>query len=114
MSELIFEPDKIYEFAQIDNFRVSWRLKYVETVFNPVNKEIRLHFYKLEGIELGRGEVLSSPRPNSIPLRLKLCLRSSSYPRGKPTRMNTFSTIQFVFKVTGKDLKHLNQSLAIG
>ncbi|WP_176726886.1 hypothetical protein [Nostoc sp. KVJ20] len=51
MSELIFEPDKIYEFAQIDNFRVSWRLKYVETVFNPVNKEIRLHFYKLEGIE---------------------------------------------------------------
>ncbi|MBD2519933.1 hypothetical protein H6G93_34325 [Nostoc sp. FACHB-973] len=48
MSELIFEADKIYEFAQIDNFRVSWRLKYLETVFNPVSKEIRLHFHKLE------------------------------------------------------------------
>jgi hypothetical protein len=48
MSELIFEPDKIYEFAQSDNFRVFLRLKYLSTVFNPVNKEIRLHFEKLE------------------------------------------------------------------
>lgn len=48
MTELNFEPDKIYEIFDIDNFRVLLRLKYLETVFNPISKEIRLHFEKLE------------------------------------------------------------------
>jgi hypothetical protein len=48
MTELNLEPGKIYEFADLDNFRVILRLKYLNTVFNPMSKEIQLHFEKLD------------------------------------------------------------------
>jgi hypothetical protein len=48
MTELNLEPGKIYEFADHDNFRVFVRLKYLNTVFNPISKEIQLHFEKLD------------------------------------------------------------------
>jgi hypothetical protein len=48
MNELTLKPGEIYEFLDIENFRVFLRLKYLETVFNPITKEIRLHFEKLE------------------------------------------------------------------
>lgn len=61
MSELIFEPGKIYEFAEIDNLRVFLRVKYLETVFNPINKEIRLHFHKLESSVEEQKDIYLSP-----------------------------------------------------
>jgi hypothetical protein len=48
MTELNLEPGKIYEFADLDNFRVFWRLKYLNTVVNLISKEIQLHFEKLD------------------------------------------------------------------
>ncbi|QXE22759.1 hypothetical protein B6N60_01445 [Richelia sinica FACHB-800] len=48
MTELNLEPGKIYEFADLDNFRVFWRLKYLNTVVNPISKEIQLHFEHLD------------------------------------------------------------------
>jgi hypothetical protein len=48
--ELNFQPGKIYEFTDLNDFRVIWRLKYLETVFNPISREIRLHFEKLEAV----------------------------------------------------------------
>ncbi|MBD2344266.1 hypothetical protein [Anabaena subtropica] len=48
MTKLNFEPGKIYEMFDINNLRVLWRLKYLETVLNPDSKEICLHFEELE------------------------------------------------------------------
>jgi hypothetical protein len=47
MTELNLEPGKIYEFADRDNFRVFLRLKYLNTVVNPISQEIQLHFENL-------------------------------------------------------------------
>ncbi|MBD2593698.1 hypothetical protein H6G74_05060 [Nostoc spongiaeforme FACHB-130] len=44
MQELRFKPGNIYEFVDHNEIPVFSQLRYVETIFNPVNKEICLHF----------------------------------------------------------------------